>query len=169
TFCTGAKYRRQLVATRATAVVLPRELAKDCPVAALVSARPYAAYARIAQALHPAAAIAPGRASGAHVDPRATVAASAWVGENAVIGAGAVVGERGSIGPNCVIEEGVRIGDDCRLQAGVTLCRGVVAGHRCVFKAGAVVGSDGFGFAPDADGYVKVPHLGSVHLGDDVE
>jgi len=169
TFCTGSKYRKQLATTRATAVVLPRELAKDCPVAALVSARPYAAYARIAQALHPAAAITPGRASGAHVDPTATVAASAWVGENAVIGAGAVVGERGSIGPNCVIEEGVRIGDDCRLQAGVTLCRGVVAGHRCVFKAGAVVGSDGFGFAPDADGYVKVPHLGSVHLGDDVE
>ena len=169
TFCTGAKYRRQLAATRATAVVLPRELAEDCPVAALVSPRPYAAYARIAQALHPADAVKAGRAAGAQVDPSAQVPATAWVGPNAVIGAAAVIGERCSIGPNCVIEDGVRLGDDCRLQAGVTLCRGVVAGHRCTFKSGAVVGSDGFGFAPDADGYEKVPHLGGTRLGDDVE
>jgi UDP-3-O-[3-hydroxymyristoyl] glucosamine N-acyltransferase len=86
-----------------------------------------------------------------------------------VIGAGAVVGERCSIGPNCVVGERVRLGDDSRLQAGVTLCEGVVAGRRCSFKAGAVVGSDGFGFAPDDDGYVKVPHVGGVRLGDDVE
>jgi UDP-3-O-[3-hydroxymyristoyl] glucosamine N-acyltransferase len=169
TFCTGAKYRRQLAATRATAVVLPRELAAACPVAAFVSPRPYAAYARIAQALHPAAAVSGGRAPGAQVAPGAVVAASAWIGPNAVIGAGAVVGERCSIGANSVLEEGVRLGEDCRLQAGVTLLRGVVAGSRCSFKAGAVVGSDGFGFAPDADGYVKVPHLGGVRLGDDVE
>jgi UDP-3-O-[3-hydroxymyristoyl] glucosamine N-acyltransferase len=169
TFCTGAKYRAQLAATRATAVVLTRELAADCPVAALVSARPYAAYARIAQLLHPAPAVTGGRAPGAQVAPGASVAASAWVGPNAVIGAGAVVGERCSIGPNSVLEEGVRLGDDCRLEAGVTLLRGVVTGSRCSFKAGAVVGSDGFGFAPDSDGYVKVPHLGTVRLGDDVE
>ncbi len=55
------------------------------------------------------------------------------------------------------------------MQAGVTICRGVTIGARCVFKAGRVVGSDGFGFAPDVDGYVKVPHLGSVRLGNDVE
>ena len=169
TFCTGAKYRRQLAATRATAVVLPRELARDCPVAALISARPYAAYARIAQALHPAAAVAAGRAPGAQVHASARVAATAWVGSNAVIGANAVIGDRCSVGPNSVVEDDVRIGEDCRLEAGVTLCRGVVAGNRCTFKAGAVVGSDGFGFAPDADGYVKVPHLGGARLGNDVE
>ena len=169
TFCTGAKYRKQLAATRATAVVLPRELAAECPVAALISARPYASYARIAAGLHPPAAVTAGRAPGAQVAPTARVAASAWIGPNAVIGAGAVIGERCSIGPNCVIEAGVRLGDDCRLQSGVTLCHDVVVGSRCTFKAGAVVGGDGFGFAPDADGYVKVPHLGGARLGDDVE
>jgi UDP-3-O-[3-hydroxymyristoyl] glucosamine N-acyltransferase len=169
TFCTGAKYRADLASTRATAVVLPRELAEACPVAALVSPRPYAAYARIAQALHPVAPVTGGRAPGAQVAPTAQVAASAWIGPNVVIGDGVVVGERCSIGPNAVLEPGVRLGDDCRLQAGVVLNRGVVAGRRCSFKAGAVVGSDGFGFAPDADGYVKVPHVGSVILGDDVE
>ncbi len=169
TFCTGAKYRKELAATRAVAVVLARELAGDCPVAALVSPRPYADYARIAQALHPLPAVTGGRAPGAQVAPTAQVAASAWIGPNAVIGAGAVVGERCSIGPNCVVGEGVLLGDDSRLQASVTLHDGVVAGRRCNFKAGAVVGSDGFGFAPDADGYVKVPHVGGVRLGDDVE
>ena len=169
TFCTGAKYRKQLAATRATAVVLPRELAGECPVAALISARPYASYARIAAGLHPPPAVAAGRAPGAQVAPTARVAASAWIGPNAVIGAGAVIGERCSIGPNCVIEAGVRLGDDSRLQAGVTLCHDVVAGSRCTFKSGAVVGGDGFGFAPDVDGYVKVPHLGTALLGDDVE
>ncbi|MBM4218727.1 MAG: UDP-3-O-(3-hydroxymyristoyl)glucosamine N-acyltransferase [Gammaproteobacteria bacterium] len=169
TFCTGAKYRRELAATRASAVVLARELAADCPVAALVSPNPYAAYARIALALHPLPAVTGGRAPGAVVAPTAQVPPSAWVGPNAVIGAGAVIGERCSIGPNCVVGEGVVLGDDSRLLAGVTLHAGVVAGRRCMFKAGAVVGSDGFGFAPDTDGYVKVPHLGGVRLGDDVE
>lgn len=169
TFCTGAKYRAQLAATQASAVVLSRELAGDCPVAALVSARPYAAYARIAQALHPAAGVAGGRAPGAQVAAGARIPASSWIGPNAVVGEGVEIGERCWIGPNCVLEEDVRLGDDCRLQAGVTLLRGVVAGARCSFKAGAVVGSDGFGFAPDVDGYVKVPHVGGVRLGDDVE
>jgi UDP-3-O-[3-hydroxymyristoyl] glucosamine N-acyltransferase len=169
TFCTGSKYRRQLATTRASAVVLPRELAPECPVAALVSAHPYAAYARIASALHPPAPVVAGRAGSAEVAPSARVAASAWIGPHAVVGGGAVIGERCSIGPHCVIEEGARLGDDCRLQAGVTIQRDVAAGARCTFKPGAVVGSDGFGFAPDVDGYVKVPHLGSVRLGDDVE
>jgi UDP-3-O-[3-hydroxymyristoyl] glucosamine N-acyltransferase len=155
--------------TRATAVVLPRVLAGDCPVAALVSARPYAAWARIANGLHPQAAVRPGRAPGAQVDPSAVVAASAWIGPNAVVGAGAVVGERCSVGANCVIEAGARLGDDCRLQPGVTVCERVTIGARCLVKPGAVIGSDGFGHAPDVDGYVKVPQLGGVRIGDDVE
>jgi UDP-3-O-[3-hydroxymyristoyl] glucosamine N-acyltransferase len=169
TFCTGAKHRKALAATRASAVVVPHELAGECPVATLVSPRPYAAFARIAQALHPLPEVTPGRARSAEVAASAAVAAAAWLGPHAVIGAGAVVGERCSIGPNCVIEAGARIGDDCRLEAGVTICRGVVIGRRCTFKAGAVIGGDGFGFAPDADGYVKVPHLGGARLGDDVD
>jgi UDP-3-O-[3-hydroxymyristoyl] glucosamine N-acyltransferase len=168
-FCTGTRYRKELAATRAAAVVLPRELVADCPVAALIGARPYAAFARIAQALHPLPPVEPGRARSADIAPSARVAASAWVGAGAVIGPGAEIGERCSIGPHCVIEEGARLGDDCRLQSGVTVCRGVLIGNRCTVKAGAVIGSDGFGFAPDVDGYVKIPHLGTVRLGDDVD
>ena len=169
TFCTGAKHRRELAATRAAAVVLPREMVAECPVAALVSARPYASYARIAAWLHPAQAVVPGVHPTAQVSASARVAASARVGPHAVIGEHAAVGERCAIGPHCVIEDDARLGDDCRLQARVTVCRGVTVGARCVLKPGAVAGSDGFGFAPDADGYVKVPHLGSLRIGDDVE
>ncbi|MGB5132359.1 MAG: UDP-3-O-(3-hydroxymyristoyl)glucosamine N-acyltransferase [Steroidobacteraceae bacterium] len=168
-FCSSAKYRRQLAATQATAVVLAREMLAECPVAALVSPHPYAAYARIAADMHPVPAVAAGVAPGASIAGSAQVAASAWVGPNAVIGAGAVIGERCSIGPNCVIEEGARLGDDCRLQAGVTIGHHVTIGARCLFKPGAVAGSDGFGFAPSPDGFVKVPHLGSLRVGNDVE
>ncbi|MGQ0429974.1 MAG: UDP-3-O-(3-hydroxymyristoyl)glucosamine N-acyltransferase [Gammaproteobacteria bacterium] len=169
TFCTGAKHRRELAATRATAVVLPRELVAECPVAALVAARPYASYARIAAWLNPPSRVAAGRDPTARIAATAAVPASAWVGPYAIVEAGASVGERCSIAAHCVVEEGARLGDDCRLHAGVTVCRGVRVGARCVMKPGAVAGSDGFGFAPDADGYVKVPHLGSLVIGDDVE
>jgi UDP-3-O-[3-hydroxymyristoyl] glucosamine N-acyltransferase len=168
-FCTGPKYRKQLAATHATAVVLPRELAGDCPVAALISERPYASFARIAAGLHPTAPVMAGVAPGAQVAGSAKVAASAWIGPHAVVGADAVIGDRCSIGPHCVIEDGVRLGDDCRLQARVTVCHDVSIGARCVFKPGSVVGSDGFGFAPDVDGYVRVPHIGSVRIGNDVD
>ncbi len=168
-FCTGTRHRRELLATRATAVVLPRELAAECPVASLVSARPYASYARIANGLYRQPPVIAGIAAGAQIDASAQVAGSAWIGPNAVIGPKVVIGERCSIGPNCVIEEGARLGDDCRLQAGVTVCHGVTIGARSVLKPGVVAGSDGFGFAPDADGYVKVPHLGGLSIGDDVE
>ena len=168
-FCTGPRYRKQLAATRATAVVLPRELAADCPVAALISENPYASFARLAAGLHPPAPVKSGVAAGAQIAESATVAESAWIGPCAIIGAGVVIGERCSIGPNCVVEDGARLGDDCRLQAGVTICHDVSVGARCVFKPGAVIGSDGFGFAPDVDGYVKVPQLGSVRLGNDVD
>ena len=168
-FCTGPKFRKQLAATRATAVVLPRELAADCPVAALISQNPYASFARIAAGLHPPAAVKPGVAAGAQVAGTAAIASSAWIGAHTVIGDRVVIGERCFVGPHCVIEDGARLGEDCRLQARVTICHDVTVGARCIFNPGAVVGSDGFGFAPDVDGYVKVPHLGSVRLGNDVD
>jgi UDP-3-O-[3-hydroxymyristoyl] glucosamine N-acyltransferase len=119
--------------------------------------------------MHPVAAVRPGIAPSAIIAASAAVPSSVFIGPNSVIGAGVVLGERCSIGPNCVIEDGASLGDDCRLQTGVTICSGVSVGARCLFKPGAVVGADGFGFAPDADGFVKVPQLGGVHVGNDVE
>jgi UDP-3-O-[3-hydroxymyristoyl] glucosamine N-acyltransferase len=93
----------------------------------------------------------------------------AQVGPFAVVGPRAVVGERAFVGPHCVLETGVEVGPDTRLVARVTLCHGVRLGARCLVQPGAVVGGDGFGFAPERGTWVKVPQVGSVLVGDDVE
>jgi len=169
TFLANPRYRRHLAETRATAVVLEPRSAADCPAAALLSRNPYAAFARIAQVLHPEPVAAAGVHASAVVDPAAQVAGSATVGPQAVIEAGAQVGERAFVGPGCLVMRRARIGPDTRLVARVTLYPGVALGSRCVVHAGVVIGADGFGFAPDRDGYVKVPQVGGVRIGDDVE
>jgi UDP-3-O-[3-hydroxymyristoyl] glucosamine N-acyltransferase len=91
------------------------------------------------------------------------------VAATAVIGAGAQVGARSYIGPGCTLAAGAAVGSDCRLQARVTLERNVVLGDRVLVHAGAVLGADGFGFARDGAGWTKVPQLGGVRVGSDVE
>ncbi len=168
-FLANLKYRRHLAATAAGAVVLQARFAAECPVPALISANPYATFARIAAELHPQPASAPGVHAAAHVDPGAHVATSASIAAGAVIEAGASIGERAVIGPSCVVMRDARVGDDSRLVAGVTLCRGVHVGARALLHPGVVIGADGFGFAPEPEGWVKVPQIGGVCIGDDVE
>ncbi len=169
TFLANSRYRRQLENTAATAVVLEPADLERCPVAALVDANPYAAYARIAAFLHPEPAVTAGVHASAVVDGRARIAASAEVGPLAVIAAGAEVGERAVIGAGCVLGEGVQIGADTRLAAQVTCYDRVRVGERCVIHSGVVLGADGFGIARDVDGWVKVPQLGGLRIGNDVE
>ena len=168
-FVANPRYRTQLAATRAAVVVLDQASAAGCPCAALISANPHATFARIAAVLHPAPAGTPGVhpsavvAQGAQIDPTAHVAALC------VIGAGARIGARAYVGPQCLIEEGVQVGADVRLLGRITLCRGVSIGERTVIQPGAVIGGDGFGFAQDAGRWLKVPQIGSVRVGCDVE
>ena len=168
-FLANPRYRRHLATTRASAVILDSSAAPSCPVAALVTGNPYATYARIAQLLHPAPAVTPGRHASAMIEAGAEVDPTAWVGPHAYVATGARVGPRASIGPGSVLLEGATVGADSRLVAGVTLCAGVRIGARCLLHPGAVIGADGFGQAPDAGAYVKVPQLGSVVIEDDVE
>lgn len=168
-FLANPRYRRFLAETRATVVVLDEATSRDCPVTALIAKDPYVAYARIAALLHPPATMVPGIHPSAVVDPAARVAASAHVAPQAVIGAGSVVGERAVVGAGSVIGGNCRVGEDTRLAARVTLYDDVRLGSRCVLHAGAVLGADGFGFARDRDGWVKVPQIGGVVVGDDVE
>jgi UDP-3-O-[3-hydroxymyristoyl] glucosamine N-acyltransferase len=168
-FLANPRYRRHLAGTRATVVVLDAASAEDCPVAALVVRNPYATYARIATLLHPAQEFAPGRHPSAVIEAGASVDASAWIGAQAFVGAGAAIGPRAFIGPGSIVLAGATIGEDCRLVARVTVCERVRLGRRCVLHPGAVIGADGFGYAPDDGGYVKVPQVGSVTIGDDVD
>ena len=168
-FLANPSYRRHLATTRASAVVLDAASAPSCPVAALVSGNPYAAYARIAQVLHPEPAAPPGIHPTAVVDGDAELAPDASVGPLAVVEAGATVAAGAAIGPGCHLMRGAKIGPGSRLVARVTVYPGVVLGSRCVVHAGAVLGADGFGFAPERDGYVKVPQVGGLRIGDDVD
>lgn len=168
-FLANPKYRKHLAATRATAVVVDAGSAAACPTNALVAGNPYATYARIAQVLHPQPPVRGGRHPSAVVEPDAQVDGSAWIGPGCYVGAGVTLGPRVELGPGTVVLDGAWLGADTRCVARVTVCRGVRIGERCLLHPGAVIGGDGFGHAPDRDGYVKVPQVGAVRLGDDVE
>ncbi|RPI12658.1 MAG: UDP-3-O-(3-hydroxymyristoyl)glucosamine N-acyltransferase [Lysobacterales bacterium] len=168
-FLANPRYRRHLATTRATAVVLDAKAADECPVNALVTPNPYATYARIAELMYPVAPFAPGRHATAAVDPGAAVDPSAWIGPQACIEAGATIGPKVYVGPGCVVLRGATIGEESKLVANVTVCEGARIGRRCLLHPGAVIGADGFGHAPDGGRYVRVPQVGSVVLGDDVD
>lgn len=168
-FLANPRYRRYLCDTRAGAVILAAGDLEGCPVPALVSANPYATYARAAALLTPAETAAPGVHPTAVVGDDCRIDPTASVGPLCVIGAGVEIGAGVVIGPGCVLEHDVVVGADTRLVASVTLCRGVKIGRGCLFHPGVVVGSDGFGIAKDAGRWIKVPQLGSVRIGDDVE
>jgi UDP-3-O-[3-hydroxymyristoyl] glucosamine N-acyltransferase len=168
-FLANPRYRKQMEATRATAVLVGPEDAAGCPVAALIDPNPYLQYARIAELLHPQAPDAPGIHPTAVVSPSARIAASASIGPLTVIEDEVDIGERVFVGPGSIIQRGAHVGDGSRLISRVNVCARVHIGRRCILHAGAVVGADGFGFAPDAGTWVKVPQVGSVRIGDDVE
>lgn len=169
TFLANPRYRRYLQQTKAGVVVLEPKLADECPVNALLSKNPYATYARIAALLYPAPAPSAGRHATAVIDDSAQIDASASIGPHVVIGAQVKIGARAVVGPGCVIMDGVSVGDDTRLTANITLCQGVILGSRCVLQPSVVIGADGFGLAPDQGEWLKVPQIGTVRIGNDVE
>ena len=168
-FLANPRLAAQLAATRAVAVVLEPRSAASCPVAALITSNPHALFARIAAQLHPPPPLRPGIHPSAIVDARAQVDASCEVGAYAIIAAGAVIAPRCLIGPACLIGPDATVGEDSRLLGRVTLEHGVRLGARVLIHAGAVIGADGFGLARERGRWLKVPQVGSVRIGDDVE
>jgi UDP-3-O-[3-hydroxymyristoyl] glucosamine N-acyltransferase len=168
-FLANPRYRAQLATTRAAAVILKGDAAAECPVPVLLADNPYATYARIAAVLHPQPAPEPGVHPSALVAASARIDPSAHVGPFCTIGEHVSVGARASVGPHCVLEGGVELAADVRVAARVTLCRGVAIGARSVLQPGCVIGGDGFGYAPDRGTWVKVPQVGAVRIGADVE
>ncbi|HSJ48498.1 MAG TPA: UDP-3-O-(3-hydroxymyristoyl)glucosamine N-acyltransferase [Gammaproteobacteria bacterium] len=168
-FLANPRYRQYLGTTRAAAVVIASQDEEHCPVPALVSDNPYATYARAAALLYPSAAAQRGVHPSACVDPDARLAEDAWIGPMTVVEAGVVIEAGAQIGPACVIAQGARVGAHSRLVAQVTLCHGVQIGCRALIHPGVVIGSDGFGIANESGHWIKVPQVGSVVIGDDVE
>ena len=169
-FFHNAKYRGQLRDTRAAAVILSPAEREHCAAAVLIHPRPHVAYAKAAALLNPQPLPAPGVHPTAVVEAGVEIGAGASVAPRSVIEAGARIAADCVIGPGCVVGRDVTLGEGSRLVANVTLCHGVRIGCRALIHPGAVVGADGFGLAQDHDGsWVKVPQLGSVEIGDDVE
>jgi UDP-3-O-[3-hydroxymyristoyl] glucosamine N-acyltransferase len=169
TFLANPLYRAHLPGTRAGCVILAPRDRDACPVASLAHAEPYLVYARVAELLHPKPATVPGVHATAVVAASARVAASAEVGAQAVIGADCTIGEGATIGAGAVLGTRVVVGERTSIGARVALLDGVRVGARCILHAGAVVGADGFGFAPDRGAWQKIPQVGAVVIGDDVE
>jgi UDP-3-O-[3-hydroxymyristoyl] glucosamine N-acyltransferase len=169
-FLENRKYLDVFICSRAGAAFVDGQVAERAPpgMALLVSPEPYRAYALAAQAFYPARLVTPRRAASAAIDPSASVPEDCDVGPNAVIEQRARLGRRCRIGANTVIAAGVEIGDDCRIGPNVTLSHCVI-GSRVVLHPGVRIGQEGFGFAPDPAGPIKVPQLGLVLIGDDVD
>ena len=172
TFVASARYLPKLATTRASAVILGRGKGDAPPVtcAVLHADDPYSALAAAV------ALFAPDSRPPAGVDPLSAVAADAAIGADVSIGPFVTVGPRASIGartivyPNVVIGPDARIGDDCVIHSQVSIRERVVVGDRVTLHNGAVLGSDGYGFARQKDGtHLKIPQHGDVVIEDDVE
>jgi len=179
-FLSNPRLLHQFEACRAAAVVMTAgsyEAARNRPSGCriVLCSQPYLMYALLAQWFdrHRTDRLAAG------IHPSAVIADSADIGQDVsiaahcVIEAGAVIGQGSRLGPGCVIGAGSRLGRDCLLHARVTLYHAVTVGERAILHAGAVLGADGFGFAPDplkgGGAWAKIAQLGGVTIGDDVE
>ena len=176
-FVSNPRYRAQLALTSAAALIVAPALRADALArdggrgVVLLADDSYLCFARLTQWW--AARVRPAALAGVHasalVDPGARLGAGVSIGPQTVIEAGAVLGEGVVVGAQCFIGRNVHIGAGSRLAPRVTLLFDCSVGERCVLNSGAVIGADGFGFAPTAQGYVKIEQLGAVRIGDDVE
>ncbi len=168
-FLANPKYLSQFSATKAGAVLVAKEI-ENAHTHIIVCANPYLAMAQIATALHPAPTHQRGISERAYVHPSADVDPTATVRPLAFVDEGAKVGARTVIEGGAHVGRNVILGDDVLLHPGAKVLDRCTVGHRCILHAGAVIGSDGFGYAPDAEGVRhKIPQVGVVQLGDDVE
>jgi UDP-3-O-[3-hydroxymyristoyl] glucosamine N-acyltransferase len=168
-FLASAKYRRQLNTTRAAAVVIPEDAQDAVSLPRIVSRDPYAYFARVSALLNPQPKPLPGIHSSAVVAESASVSSSASIGPLAHIGERARIDEDVVIGPGCAIGDDVIIGNGSRLYPRVVIYHDCVIGARVILHSGAVIGSDGFGFAIEEGRWLKIPQIGRVVIGDDVE
>lgn len=172
-FLANPVYQSQLATSGAACVIVAPKL-REAAVsrgATIVTSDPYFYFAKLTQWW--VAASRPPAPSGVH--PSAVIDTSARLGRNVTIGALAVIGARVDVGDDAVIGAHCVIGDDARIGALSRLAPHVTIGERCaigsraILHSGAVIGSDGFGFAPHDGGWEKIEQLGSVVIGDDVE
>ena len=168
-FLANPRYRGRLATTRAGAVIVGPADREAGRTPLIVSKNPYAYYARTVALFNPEPEAEPGIHPFAQVHESAEVDASAEIGAFAVVGEGAVVGRGARIGSHSVLGRRVKVGAGTRLHPRVTIYDGCTIGSRCILHSGVVIGADGFGMARDEGAWVKIPQVGAVRIGDDVE
>ena len=170
TFLYDKRYAQVFAASRAGACIVEAEMVAQAPpgMAVLVAKKPRLSFAKAASLFYPEPAAKAARHPGALIDASAVVDPSAEIDAGVVIGARAEIGARCRIGPNAVIGPGVIVGEDTVVGANASLSHALV-GARVVIYPGVRIGQPGFGFEQSAEGVIKVPQLGRVLIGDDVE
>ncbi len=168
TFLSNPKYNRFARDSKASAIVA-KDRVEGARAAFLLSDNPYYTFACVVELFHPPSRPAPGISPLAHIHPGAEIGKDASIAPFASVAEGARIGERTVLHPGVVVGEGASVGEDCLLYPNVVLYHGVRIGSRAILHAGCVIGSDGFGFAPTREGYRKIPQVGTVEIGDDVE
>ncbi len=168
-FLAQSKYLPELKRTHAAAVVVGPDARNATDLPQIVSANPYAYFARVSAFLNPPPPVEAGVHASAVVNASARVAPSAAIGPCAVIGRDARIGENTEIGPGCAIGEGAIVGAGTRLHANVTVYHDCSIGERCELHSGVVIGSDGFGGVWEDGMWRKLPQIGRVTIGNDVE
>lgn len=170
-FVYSAKYIDAIKSSAASAVVITAEWLEHCDKPALVSTNPRLDFARIATLLNPidSSRQSTGIAESVHIADDVSIGNAVTIGHNVVIEKGVKLGDNVRIGAGCVIAGDVQIGDDTIISANVVIEHSVRIGCRCMIFAGVIIGTDGFGYVRDGDNYLKVPQLGNVIIGDDVD
>jgi UDP-3-O-[3-hydroxymyristoyl] glucosamine N-acyltransferase len=169
TFLTNSTYRKYLATTQASAVILSEADAASCQVNTIISRNPYYTYSKIASYFADTTTLDVGIHSSAVIGEQSQIDPSAIIGANCVIGHRVKIAANVVIGPLCHIADDVEINESTILDTNVTIYHKVIIGKRSRITSGAVIGSDGFGFANQKGVWHKVPQLGSVHIGDDVD
>jgi len=169
-FLDNIRYKDSFIASKAGACIVAEKMAAFAPkgMALIVSKNPYKSYALVAQSFYPDQYPASDISKGAHVDPSAAIGKGCVIEAGAVVKAGAKIGDGCWIESNAVIGEGVELGAKCRIGSTATVSHAVL-GQAVRLYPGVRIGQDGFGFAIDPAGHVKVPQLGRVIIGDHVE
>jgi UDP-3-O-[3-hydroxymyristoyl] glucosamine N-acyltransferase len=168
-FFSQSRHRSELALTQASAVIVGAADRDATALPRIVCADPYAYFARVSALFNPPAPIVPGVHASAVVARDASVAPSARIDAGCVVGSRARVGDGASLGAGCIVGEGASIGPDVRLHPRVTVYAGCEIGARSIVHSGAVIGADGFGFAPEGGKWLKIPQVGRVRVGADVE
>lgn len=170
-FLSNPKYTHYIYDTKSSIVLINEdvELEKSVETTLIRVKNAYECVAKLLQLYEASKPKKKGIDSLAFVSPKATVGKDVYIGAFAYIGDGAVIGDNTQIYPHTVIGDGVKMGSGCILYPNVTVYEGCKLGNNVTIHAGTVIGADGFGFAPNAEGYDKIPQIGIVTIEDNVE